>query len=52
MSYDLIKYLYEVGSFTLKDVAKQVDLENITEEEFHTITTYSYKAIKNGAESL
>ena len=52
MSYDLIKYLYEVGSLTLKDVAKQVDLENITEEEFHTITTYSYKAIKNAAESL
>lgn len=48
MSYDLIKYLYEVGALSLNDTAKQVDLKNITEEQFHSITTYDYQAIKKG----
>ena len=52
MSYDLIKFFYEEGVFDLKDVMKYVDSKEITEEEFHTITGYSYKGLKNGAESL
>ena len=48
MSYDLIKFFYEEGVFDLKDVMKYVDSKEITEEEFHTITGYSYKGLKNG----
>lgn len=48
MSYSLIKYLYENGILSLKDVAQEVDSGNITVEQFHFITTYSYQAIKKG----
>ncbi len=47
MKYDLIKYFYEMGVFDLKEMVKQVDLKNITEEEFHSITSYSYNGVKN-----
>lgn len=46
MSYGLIKYYFESGVFNLKKMVEQVDLKNITEEQFHFITGYSYRAIK------
>lgn len=47
MSYDLIKYYYEMGVYSLIDVANCVVLGEITEEEFHFITGYNFQAIKN-----
>ena len=42
MSYSLIKYYFETGSYSLEDVAAYVDMGIITEEEFHMITGRSY----------
>lgn len=44
LSYNMIKYFYEHGIFDITDVAKYVGTE-ITEEDFHMITGYSYKGI-------
>lgn len=48
MSYDLIKYYYEMGVYNIQKMIKQVKLEYITEEEFHMITGYSYKGLTMG----
>lgn len=42
MSYDLIKYYYEMGVYSLIDVTNCVVLDEITEEEFHFITGYNF----------
>lgn len=53
MSYSLIKYYFEMGVYSVLEVATYVDSGDITEEDFHMITGYSYKGIiemqnKNG----
>ena len=45
MTYDLIKYYYESGVYDIKQVSEYVRNETITEEEFHSITGYSYSGI-------
>ena len=46
LNYDYIKYLYEVGACSAMDVADQVDMGNITPEDFHKITSFNYYGIK------
>lgn len=45
-SYYLIKSKYEAGVYSLKKMCEFVDLNWITEDEFHFITGYSYKGLK------
>ena len=45
-SYHLIKYKYNKGVYSLKEMCKFVDNNFINEEEFHSITSYNYKALK------
>jgi len=45
-SYDLIKIRFEHGIYTLQDMVKFVEDHVITKEDFHFITSYSYKAFK------
>lgn len=45
-SYDLIKYKFEMGVYSLEQMCEFVEKEWITEHDFHFITTYNYKAIK------
>lgn len=46
-SYDLIKYKFEMGVYSLEQMCEFVEKGWITEHDFHFITTYNYKAIKN-----
>lgn len=46
MSYDLIKYFYEMGVYSVQEMIKYVEDKTITEEEFHIITGYNYQGIK------
>lgn len=49
LSLGLIEYLWNSGSYTLKDMINLVNNGAITEQEFHIITTFDYKGvIKNG----
>ena len=41
-----IKSGYESRVYTLRDLVEFVDKGIITEEEFHWITSYSYKGLK------
>ena len=45
-SYNLIKYKYEIGVYSLKKMIEFVDAGVITPEQFHYITSYSYEGIK------
>lgn len=45
-SYNLIKYKYERGAYTLEKMIKFVEEGKITEKEFHQITSYNYQGIK------
>lgn len=45
-SYNLIKYKYERGAYTLEKMVKFVEEGKITEKEFHQITSYNYQGIK------
>ena len=45
-SYHLIKFKYNKGVYSLKEMCKFVEDGLITEKEFHLITSYNYKAIK------
>lgn len=47
MSYDLIKYYFEVGVYDLTDMVKCVEKNYITKEQFHSITGYDYNGLKN-----
>ena len=46
MSYNLIKYFYEMGVYSVQEMIKYVKDKIITEEEFHIITGYNYQGIK------
>lgn len=48
MSYNQIKYLYETGCYSAEDVAAYVQMGMLTNDEFHSITGYSYEGIKKG----
>ncbi|MBP3801368.1 MAG: XkdX family protein [Clostridia bacterium] len=37
-----MKYLYETGVYTIKDVIQYVNENIITKEQFHFITSYNY----------
>lgn len=43
-SFHLIKYKFEMGVYSLKQMCEFVEKEWITENEFHF---YNYKTIKN-----
>jgi len=45
-SNDLIRHKYETGVYSLKQMIEFVEERTITEEEFHWITSYSYKGLK------
>ena len=45
-SYDFIRYKYEIGLYTLKQMVEFVDKKIITPEEFHKITSFNYKGVK------
>lgn len=46
-TYFVIKYKYEMGVYSLEKMCELVDLKWINENDFHDITGYNYKAIKN-----
>ena len=52
MNYDLIKYFYESGVFSVKEVANYVDIGELTEEEFHQITGYNFQGLKKTGNRL
>ena len=45
-SYNLIRYKYEIGIYSLKEMIELVDLGWITKKQFHQITSYSYDGVK------
>ena len=45
-SYDIIKYKYDAGVYTLKEIYSFVSTKSITEKEFHIITSYNYQGLK------
>lgn len=45
-SFNLIKYKFEMGVYSLEQMIKFVENSQITEEEFKFITSYNYKGIK------
>lgn len=47
MSYNLIKHMYHSGVCDVEDVIAYVEMGNITEEEFHSITGYNYNGMKS-----
>jgi len=49
-SYHLIKYKFDMGIYSLEQMCEFVEKEWITENEFHFITAYNYKAIKIGSD--
>lgn len=46
-SYDLIKYKFEMGVYSLEQMYEFVKQNLITEYDFHNITSYNYQGIKN-----
>ena len=42
MSYDLIKYFFEIGVYDIIDVANCVIKNEIDENQFHFITGYNF----------
>lgn len=45
-----LRYKYEYGVFSLKDIFNMVKEKKINEEEFHIVTGYNYKGIKKSRE--
>lgn len=45
-SYDLIKHKFESGVYSLQKMVEFVDKKWITEDQFHWITSYSYRGLK------
>lgn len=45
-SYNLIKYKFEMGVYSLEQMCSFVEKKIITEEDFHYITSYNYQGIK------
>lgn len=52
MNTDLytLKYFWEYGVYSLKDMFNLVKEGKISEEEFHEITRYNYQGIKKTRE--
>lgn len=48
-SYDLIKYKFEMGVYSLEQMCEFVEQNLITEKDFHYITSYNYQGIKKSA---
>lgn len=46
-SYNVIKYKFEMGLYSLKEMCDFVENKKITKYEFHYITSYDYDGIKN-----
>ena len=46
----LLKYKWEYGVYSLKQIFDMVKENKITEEEFHEITRYNYQGIKKSRE--
>lgn len=46
-SYNLIKYKFEMGIYSIDKMIELVENNQITEYEFKFITSYNYKGIKN-----
>ena len=42
ISYENIKYFYEMGVYTVENVIQYVKENIITKEQFHFITSYNY----------
>ena len=45
-SYNLIRYKYEIGVYSLLKMLELVEIGWITKEQFHQITSYSYEGVK------
>lgn len=45
-SYDLIKYKFEMGVYSLEQMYEFVEQNLITGYDFHYITSYNYQGIK------
>ena len=45
-SFELICYKYMAGVYSLKEMVEFVEKGWITTEQFHLITSYSYKGVK------
>ena len=45
-NYNLIKYKFEMGVYSLEQMCEFVEQNLITEEDFHYITSYNYQGIK------
>lgn len=45
-SYNLIKYKFEMGVYSLDEMIKFVEDNQITKDEFKYITSYNYYGIK------
>lgn len=45
-SYYIIKYKYDMGVYTLKQILDFVEEGLLSENDFHIITSYDYQGIK------
>lgn len=45
-SYCIIKYKYDMGVYTLKQIMDFVEKGLLSENDFHIITSYDYQGIK------
>lgn len=46
----LIEAKYCQGVYSIEDLMKFVDIKELTKEEFHSITSYSYDGLKRRKE--
>ncbi len=46
-SFNLIKFKYDNGVYSLRNMIEFVEKQWITAEQFHFITSYSYEGVKN-----
>lgn len=45
-TYNTIRYKYDMGAYSLKEIIEFVDKNKISKEEFKYITNYHYDQIK------
>ena len=45
-NYNLIKYKFEMGVYSLEQMCEFIEQSLITEYDFHYITSYNYQEIK------
>ena len=46
-SFELIRYKYIAGVYSLREMIEFVEKGWITAEQFHVITSYSYRGVTN-----